>query len=452
MRAVTAAILFSCATAPSQSSAQEGDTLVVSLEQALDIAHAHNPTYRRSVNDLDLNGPATLSAWATGILPTLRLDLFSTGYAGSLTRRATDFFGNPIANPQSEFVYSSDTQQGLGLSWQLRGPSLWNRIKKVNVDNGGRKLAEGLAREMLRVRVRQIYFTALEQEELLWAERAVVDAIGSDLDATRRLFELGLKTRVDVLEAELQVGRQELVVRQQEGRWQGALLELRETLGQSESRVVRPATADLPLFDPGALDAEALFARAVEASAPVRLGAAAVRSSDLAVKESRESYWPTLSVSLTIGRLVQAPHAESLFQLGGFGNELFSQFRVGLSLPFFGNVFGNRLAIARAEVERENQRAALRQARLEAQRASRVAVMTLNSRWESVMIAKRSVAIAGEAVALAREEYRLGGRTFDQIQRSIRSEAHSRRRLIRERYGFVAALVDLELAVGGPVR
>ena len=223
-------------------------------------------------------------------------------------------------------------------------------------------------------------------------------------------------------------------------------------LGQNDSPAVRPAAADTPLFDPATLDAEALVARAMEGSASVRQVAAALRSSDLAVKESRGSYWPTLNVSLSVGRFVQAPQAESLFQLGGFGNELFSQFRVGLSLPFFDDVFGNRLAITRAEVERKNQRDALRQVRLEVERAARSALMTLRERWESVQIAERSVAIAGEALELAREEYRLGGRTFEQLQLSIRSEADSRRQLIQDRYGFVAALVDLEGAVGGPVR
>ena len=170
------------------------------------------------------------------------------------------------------------------------------------------------------------------------------------------------------------------------------------------------------------------------------------------MKESRGSYWPTLNVSLSVGRFVQGPQAESLFKLGGFGNELFSQFRVRLSLPFFDDVFGNRLAITRAEVERENQRDTFRQVRLEVQRAALAGLMTLRDRWESVQIAERSVAIAAEALALAREEYRLGGRTFEQLQPSIRRQAESRRRLIQERYGFVAALVDLEWAVGGPVR
>ena len=83
---------------------------------------------------------------------------------------------------------------------------------------------------------------------------------------------------------------------------------------------------------------------------------------------------------------MQTSETESLFRLGGFGDELFSQFKLRLSLPFFNDVLGNRLAIARAEVERENRRDALRQARLEAETTARSALVTLRDRWQSLGI------------------------------------------------------------------
>ena len=80
------------------------------------------------------------------------------------------------------------------------------------------------------------------------------------------------------------------------------------------------------------------------------------------------------------------------------------------------------------------------------------ALAALSIRWETLGIAERSLAIAREAVELARGEYRLGARTFEQLQQSVKSEADARRQLIQARYGFVDALLDLEAAVGGTVR
>ena len=91
----------------------------------------------------------------------MSLDLLSTGYNGRLTSRATDFFGNPIGNPDAEFVYASDTRQSIGLSWQLRGPSPWNRLQRIGADNDGRRTAEQVAAEELRLSVERSYFDAL---------------------------------------------------------------------------------------------------------------------------------------------------------------------------------------------------------------------------------------------------------------------------------------------------
>ena len=221
---------------------------------------------------------------------------------------------------------------------------------------------------------------------------------------------------MDVLQAEVQVEQQELALRQQVGRREQALLALRTVMGQLDLPPVRPAAVPAPVFDPAALDDEALVERAVTANGAVRREAAALRAADLGVDESRASYWPTLSADWSVGRYVQTSETESLFRLGGFGDELFSQFKLRLSLPFFNDVLGNRLAIARAEVERENRRDALRQARLEAETTARSALVTLRDRWQSLGIAERALAIAGEALELAREEYRLGVRTFEQLQ------------------------------------
>ena len=79
-------------------------------------------------------------------------------------------------------------------------------------------------------------------------------------------------------------------------------------------------------------------------------------------------------------------------------------------------------------------------------------MLALQNQWETIQIAERALAIAGEALELAREEYRLGTRSFDQLQRSVADEAQARRQQIEARYGFVDALLDLEAAVGGPVR
>jgi outer membrane protein len=449
MRRLVVALLVLTAQA---AHAQQPDTLVLTLEQGLEIARRNNPAYIRAANQVGLNGAETRSALFSGVLPSVSLNLLNTGYTGNLSRRATDNFGNPIANPNAEYVYFSNTRQGLGLSWQLRGPQPWYRIKRIGVENQRRQLGEDVAGETLRLELRRRFFDALEQDELLAAEAEIGSAMSSDLETAQRLFELALKSRLDVLQAELQIEEQQLAQRRQRGVRDQARLALASMLGQSDLPPVRPAPTEVPLFDPSGLDEEALVGRAVAVSSDVRQANAELRSAELAVDESRTSYWPTLSADFNVGRLEQGPDRAGLFGLGGFGDDMYSSFSVALSLPFFNSPFTNQLMVSRAQVARENGQETLREARLAAEQEARSALLALRNSWDELGIRERSLAIATEALELAREEYRLGARTFEQLQQSIRSEADTRRLLIQARYRFADALTDLEAAVGGPVR
>jgi outer membrane protein TolC len=67
-------------------------------------------------------------------------------------------------------------------------------------------------------------------------------------------------------------------------------------------------------------------------------------------------------------------------------------------------------------------------------------------------LAERSQQIADEALRLARGEYRIGTRTFEELRSSFVSEADIRRQVITSRHSFVDALLSLEEAVGTRVR
>ena len=440
------------AVAPTAAAAQRGEPRVLTLERALEIARRNNPAYRRAANRLELNGPETRAAWTSGILPALNVNLLTTGYRGNLQRRATDNFGNPIANPEADYVYFSSTTQGIGLTWQLSGASPWYRLRRIGAENRERELDEELAGEALRLTVTRAFFEALEREELLDAERRIADASRMDREAAERLFALALKTRVDVLQVELQVEQQQLAIRRQQAARDQARLALGSRLGQSTLPEVHPVPTELPLFDSAELDERALLAVAVDGSAAVRQADAALRSADIGQAESRSLYWPQLTASFNLGRFVQSPSTGSLFDLGGFRDEGFSNFYVGVSLPFLNSALANRRDISRTQIARENGEEELREARLDAERQARSALVELRNRWNEAVIAERSFAIAVEVLELAREEYRLGTRTFEQLQESLRSEADAQRQLIQVRYGFVDALLDLEQAVGAPVR
>jgi outer membrane protein len=423
----------------------------LTLDAALEIARRANPGYRQAEAALDLNPIESRATWANQVLPDVNINLLRTGYGGNLTRRATDFFGNPIENPEAEWVFNSSTRQGITLNWTIQGLSLfdaWARQKQTNVDRTLQVDATGWT---LGAEVRRSFFDALEARHLLEVEESIRESREVDLESARRLFDIAQRSRVDVLTAELQVAQQDQNIQQQLRSYEQAVLALRTVLGDPDLGPIEPAEEEIPVFDPSALDAEALVELAVRANPTLEQARSGVSGARLGVREARRNWYPSLNLNFDYGRLAQTREAEAFLDLDPQPTEWQSSFSVFLSLPALENYFQDRADVARAQVELENQEFGLRERRLTVEQQVRTEFINLRNQYQSLELATRSLAIAGETVRLAREEYRLGTRTFEQLQEAVSQEADARRQVIQARYGFVDALLALEEAVGRPL-
>lgn len=420
----------------------------LTLDEALAIARRANPTFQQAATAVELNGVESRATWANQVFPSVNLNLLRTGYGGNLTRRAFDFFGNPIENPQSDWVYNSSTSQGINLNWQIRGTSLFDAADRQAATNLQRDLSLGVAAWRLDAEVRRRYFEALEQRELFRVEEAIVEARQVDLESAERLFQIGQRSRVDVLTAELQVEQQRLNAQQQRRAYERSTLALRTYLGDPSLDAAEPADTEVPVFDPAALDDDRLVALAREWNPELREQEAAVTGARVGAREARQDWFPQLNMSFDYGRLAQTQEADALLDLQPEESEWQSSFSVALSLPALNNFFGTRAEQARARVDVVRQEETLRERRLQVEEQVRAQLIELTNQFESLRLAARSLEIAGEAVRLAREEYRLGTRTFEQLQEAVTQEADARRQVIQARFGFADALLTLEEAVG----
>lgn len=455
MRTAGVLVVAMALAVPGPTVAQEApppatDTLVLTLEDAVRIAEAHNPVYRQAVNRLGLTGVETRATWANQVLPRASLDLFNTNFTGNVQRIARDNFGNPIENPQADWVYFSGTTQALNLSWSVQGASLFHALNEQDRANLDREITADVALAGIRADVRARFYEVLEQRSLLDVEEEIALSRQIDLELAERLFRLAESSRVDLLQARLEIEQQALNVREQRNAYEQARLAVRTVLGDAELPPFRLADEPVPVFDPGALDADALIARALETNPDVVQAASGVEGGRIGVKQARNQWWPNLSVGYNVYRRSQTREADALFDVS-FDEDLDQSFFVSLSVPFFSDYFGNRRNIEQAEVELDNQREQLRQTRLRTEERVRNELLRLETRYESLRLTRRSLEIAEEALELAREEYRMGTRTFEQLRQSVESEADARRQVITSRYGFVDALLALEEAVGAPV-
>ncbi|MFQ5536864.1 MAG: TolC family protein [Gemmatimonadota bacterium] len=424
---------------------------MLTLEEALALARESNPAYRQARNALSLNEAERKATLFDQVLPKPQLNLFQTQFTGNLTRVAVDNFGNPIERPTTEWNYFSQTNQSLDLTWRVQGASIFNALSRQKLDNRDRDLAEREALSATEIAVRRAYMNALKERSLLRAEEQLLEARSLDREVADRLFTLALRTRVDVLNAELAEDQQELAMRRQAAAYARAKLALRTAMGAEDLEKFELAEEALPVFDPSGLDADALVRTAMERNPRVRRAGVAADVAGVNLKSAKQAWWPTVFMNFSVARRAQDLQDRALFDVS-FNEDLDQRFYLGLQIPMFNNYFQNRVAIRRSAVELDNAREAERQLRLEIRESVQGLLLELGHQYESLRLRERAGEIAAEALELAREEYRLGSRSFEDLRASFVQEADARREVIQARHAFVDALLSLEEAVGARVR
>ena len=436
------AVLF--AAGPLQAQAPRELT----LEEALELARLNNPVLRQAINELELTPAGMRAAWGA-FLPNLTLSL---GTNLNLNRRlqAEDFFGNPIDNPNVEWVTASSSNQALSA--------------RVNLFEGGGRFhqrgaerARGIARERrvelelteTYARVAGSFYQTILQSDLLELELASLEGKRLDLESTRRLFELAIGTPVDVLAAELEVQQQERMVRQAENEHAKALLDLRAEIAVSEMGDFTTRGSPPEPFDPVALDDAGLIRRALEQSPRIQQNLAEVDVGRASLSAVRSARWPSLQLNTNFYQRAYGQEYGAAFQ--PFSNESRqANASLSLSIPVFTG-FSTERNIAEAHVQLANAEEGVRQSRMEIERDVRSRLIDLRGAYESYRLAERSSVIAEERLRLAREEYRLTSRTFSELQSAIEDASGERRAAINALYDFVAARIALEQVIGGPL-
>lgn len=445
--ALAAGALVALLAAPALAQQSGG---AVSLSEAMSIANVDNPSVRRATNELARNEPERWNYLFGSLLPSVSANLLNTGYTGNITRQAFDDFGNPVSSPISDWNYFSSTGQSLTLAWDVNGASLFNDYKRRKNTLTSREVGVDQARWTLGAQVQRNFFDAQEQLALLEVEESLLDGRRIDFSSAEQRFEVAGASRVDVLNAEVQIQQQQIAIEQQRGSYEQALLTLRQTLGGSEVEGV--AEEELPVFDPTGLDATNLVRSAMSMNPALRNARVTLQDARLGVSTADQSWWPNLRLSYTYDRNALGSDASRLLDFEYNELDMGQRFSASLSWSAFSDFFQMRETQAGARVQLANQEVALDEQQLQVEAQVRSNLIALQNSWRTLAIAERSAQIAQQATALAREEYRVGLQTFENLQTTVEQEANARRQELTSRYAFVDALLALEESVGSSLR
>jgi len=418
---------------------------VLTLDEALGRARDFNPDYRMAQNELDLSQTGRREALGA-FLPNLTLSA-STGMSFDRQRVSQDFFGNPIENPVTEWQTSSSASQSLFASITLfEGGRRFYQLSAQGADAEVREATAAGQLRTIRGQVVRVYHQAQAQQARLGVEEGLLEARHLDLEMTQRMYELAGATRVQVLAAELNVQRQEQRIQQTLAGLEQSLLSLRTAIGDPSLEGFELSDVAPVPFDPALLELEGLVERALLSSPVMHQQVAQVDRSVAQARAARGSRWPTLSMSFGLNQRTFAQDREALFDMypdqARYGSTSFS-----LSIPVFSR-FQTSARIAEAQVGMDNARETLRRTRLQVEEAVRSRFISLQTAYQGYEIALRSQEIAEERLRLARDQFRLGSRTFSEFQRDIDDAANAEREVINQLFGFAEARANLEETVG----
>lgn len=419
----------------------------LTLEDALELAGRHNPGYRQALNERELSAPGRRAALGE-FLPSLNL---SAGTSQSFSRitRAEDPLGNPIENPEAQTRVSSGSSQGIQASITLfEGGARFHRLGENRAQDDARRASAELEWITLRAGVERAFFEAQQQGELLDLEEGMLEGRRRDLDATERLFSLAARGRTDILGAELEIRQQERAIEDRRSEHRKAVLALRTLLGDPELPDLELVSAAVEIFDPAELDAEGLARIARENNPRIRAQEANVGVSRASRAVTGANRWPTVTLNGGFNRNVFGVDQEALFR--PFPQDQGGSLSLNVSLPVFQR-FAPSNQRAQADVALRNANEGLREIELEVEEGVRARIIDLENAYRSLQIEESSRELADERLRLTQEEYRLAGKTFEELQTAVRAAADARRQALTARYAFVLARIALEETVGGVV-
>jgi outer membrane protein len=440
-------LLLSRVLLPDPGASQQGP--VLSLAEALDRAVENNPAYRRALNNLELSEMERQQAWGA-FLPTLSV---SSGTGVNLNRQliSIDEFGNPVENPFTDWRTSSSTSQSINASlslyqWGARSRDMATQRAQARA----REATVTSQSRALRADVVRAYRSAQNQGAILAVEQGLLESRELDLQTTQRMFELAGASRVDVLTAELNVQQQEQRIQEARGQLRQALLSLRTVIGDPELNDLQVDGTLPEAFDPGGLDPESLASRAFSSNPNLIEQEASVDVSRAQAQSARRAHWPPLTISFNA--------RQSTFgdDYGGFLDAFPDRSRsggasFGITIPLFQG-FNNKARIVQAEIGLVNQEEALRETELLVEEAVQSRLIGLETAHQSYLITLRSREIAQERLRLGREQFRLGSRTFTELQQDIDAASQAERGVINQLFALEQALANLEEMVGEELR
>ncbi|OGG05913.1 MAG: hypothetical protein A3F83_04905 [Candidatus Glassbacteria bacterium RIFCSPLOWO2_12_FULL_58_11] len=405
---------------------------VMTLQNCLDAALSGNPDHLKSHENLRTVTGQILLAWGN-YMPTLR-----ASYGLSQSNRTSSYL-DPSGVLRTSGGISKSTYANLNAGLTLfDAASHYFDMKNARFLKKQRLSQLSSSELNLVDQVRRAYINALRQEQLLIAAKEQAESRKDQLKLAQARFSVGSVTKLDVLQAQVDLNDQQLVIIQYENALKNAKMDLNRLMGGDLNR-------DYGLVDEFkiqdlSLDVDGLVTEAVKSHPDVKSMEYQIRQLEGELWMGRLAYLPTVGTSLSYSRNED-------------GLEFFPNRDKGRGLGFslswnIWDAFGRFSRNRQTEVSLNNLNYDFTSLKLDIERDIRenyIDLLRLQQRHQAL---NESRDLRRQSLELEQERYRLGAASILDLRQAQVDYSQAEVNYINSIYDFHTGLSTLTKNVG----
>lgn len=325
------------------------------------------------------------------------------------------------------------------------GGRWWNQIAQAGAQEEAAKGQLEEQRLSSELEATRRFFNLLNAQVQLKTLEETVKRSREQVERAKGLYEAGRSPRSSWLDAQVNLGNDEISVLRQRQNIVGLRTQLLSWLGRADGDVeaVVPTQLDFttqpPAFD-AALDT------AKQRRPLIRALEQQLRARDLAIDVARADYWPRLSASAGYGR--SSPSADPFFTDPTKQNSI--NFGVNLSWDLFSGL-AHQANVERARVELTRTQREQEQTLIELEAELKRTLTTLDSELAVLKIAERNLELARQQEQLETERFSAGANTSLDVRNAEIKLTQAELSVVQGKANVAVARAALRRVVGGNV-
>lgn len=383
-----------------------------------------------------------LAAWGT-LLPTLNLNT-SFGQNRSKIYNFENFDGTII----SSGVEASSTSSATSITLRqplFEGFARISAVKNALLEEENVISADSRQAQILEHDLRKAAHGVMAATDRLAMERQLLEQKLKQQELASLRLKLGTGTELDLLQSELNSGRQRVMIEAAEVELQNSWDGLALLLGVDPGR---PGTLEMPfnVFEPQWNESE-LVSQALENRVDLQDGERRKKQARLDVIQKRSAFMPVVSLDLQHYR---DSREDGYAAWDPDQRNYTNSARVSLNLPIFQG-FSNLNALKRSQSQWRLRQLEEEQQQRQTRAEIRSALQQLESAWKQSQLTGINLELAMQSLRLERERFKQGLASLLHLKDAEATWRQAMNEDLEQKLQFRDRLAELELAVGRPL-